>query len=147
MKNSINLCTRAALVALMTSFAVRAEPLDPAKVIAPFFKPPAEFADKFGPSSEDYAALQKFAADNGLRIVDKTPNRMVLNIEAPAATIESAVHVSMNLFQHPTEARTFFSADREPTLDLDVPILHITGLDDFDLPHAKNIVQIGRAHV
>ena len=99
-----------------------------------------EFAEKYGPSDEDYAGLQKFAADNGLRIVDKTPNRMVLNVEAPAATIESAFHVSMNLFQHPTEARTFFSADREPTLDLDVPVLHITGLDDFDLPHSKNIV-------
>ncbi|MGH9495401.1 MAG: S53 family peptidase [Candidatus Sulfotelmatobacter sp.] len=99
-----------------------------------------EFAERFGPSQEDYAALQKFAADNGLRIVDSMGNRMVLDVEAPAATIETVFHVSMDLFQHPTEARTFFSADREPTVDVDVPILHITGLDNFDSTHAKNFV-------
>lgn len=100
-----------------------------------------EFTERFGPSEEDYAALQKFAAGNGLRIVDKMANRMVLDVEAPAASIESAFHVSMNLFQHPTEARTFFSADREPTFEAGVPILHITGLDDFDIPHSKNFEQ------
>lgn len=99
-----------------------------------------EFAEKFGPSEEDYAALQRFAQANGLRIVEKMSNRMVLDVEAPAANIESAFHVTMGVFQHPTEARTFFSADREPTVEADVPILHITGLDDFVLPQAKNFI-------
>lgn len=99
-----------------------------------------EFAQRFGPAEEDYAALQDFARANGFTIIGKTRNRMVLNVEAPAATIESALHVSMSVFQHPTEARTFFSADREPTVDLNIPVLHITGLDNFDIPHAKNFI-------
>ncbi|HEY1676199.1 MAG TPA: S53 family peptidase [Candidatus Sulfotelmatobacter sp.] len=99
-----------------------------------------EFAERFGPSEEDYAALQRFAQANGLKIVEKMSNRMVLDVEAPAATIESAFHVTMGVFQHPTEARTFFSADREPTVESDVPILHITGLNDFVLPQSKNFI-------
>ena len=43
------------------------------------------------------------------------------------------------VYRHPTEKRTFYAPDREPTLDLEAPVLHISGLDYFTLPHAKNI--------
>src|SRR5579863_2917851 len=46
---------------------------------------------------------------------------------------------SASVYQHPTENRTFYAPDREPSLDLNVPLLHISGLDNFTLPHAKNI--------
>jgi subtilase family serine protease len=96
-----------------------------------------QFAERFGPAESDYAALQRFAQANGFKIVDVAGNRLVLDIEGSAANVESAFHVSLGLYQHPTEARTFYSTDREPTLDLDVPVLHITGLDNFTLPKAK----------
>ncbi len=99
-----------------------------------------EFAERFGPTEEDYAALESFAQTNGLRVVDKMANRMVMDLDGPAANVESALHVTMAVFQHPTEARTFFSADREPTLNLNIPILHISGLDDYSLPVAKNFI-------
>ncbi len=41
----------------------------------------------------------------------------------------------MKLYQHPTEKRSFFSPDREPTVNVNVPIVHIAGLDNFSLPH------------
>jgi subtilase family serine protease len=96
-----------------------------------------QFTDQFGPAASDYAALQRFAKTNGLQIVDTAGNRMVLDIEGPASKVESAFHVSLGLYQHPTEARTFYSTDREPAPDLDVPVLHVTGLDNFTLPKAK----------
>ena len=99
-----------------------------------------EFTEKFGPSEADYAALQDFAKANSLSIIDAPANRVVLDIEAPAATIEAAFHVTLGLYQHPTEGRTFYAPDREPTLDLAVPVLHISGLDDFSLPQPKNIL-------
>lgn len=40
----------------------------------------------------------------------------------------------MNVYQHPTELRTFFSPDREPSLDLNVAVAHIAGLDNFSIP-------------
>lgn len=96
-----------------------------------------EFTERFGPTADDYAALQKFTESKGLTVVDKPANRMVLNVEGSTARIEAAFKVTLNVYQHPTEARTFYAPDREPTLDLDVPLLHITGLDDYSLMRPK----------
>ena len=98
-----------------------------------------EFTGRFGPGESDYSAVINFARANGLAVVDTAANRMVVDVEGPAASIENAFHVSLGLYQHPTEARTFYAPDREPTLDLDVPLLHISGLDNFTLPRAKNV--------
>jgi subtilase family serine protease len=48
-------------------------------------------------------------------------------------------HVKIGLYAHPAEARLFLSADREPTLDLAVPIQHITGLDNYMRPFTRLI--------
>jgi subtilase family serine protease len=98
-----------------------------------------EFAERFGPVESDYAAVLNFAQANGLAVIDTFENRMVVDVEGPAANIESAFHISLGIYQHPTENRTFYAPDREPTPDLDVPLLHISGLDNFTLPHAKNV--------
>jgi hypothetical protein len=78
-----------------------------------------EFAERFGPREEDYAAVQDFAKTNGLDVIDTPANRMVLDVEGAPATIESAFHVTLGVYQHPTEARTFYAPDREPTVDID----------------------------
>jgi subtilase family serine protease len=98
-----------------------------------------EFVERFGPALSDYEGLLRFARANGLTLVDVAENRMVVDVEGPAANIESAFHVSLGVYQHPTEPRTFYAPDREPTVDLEVPLLHISGLDNHTLPHAKNI--------
>jgi subtilase family serine protease len=96
-----------------------------------------EFTERFGPTEADYEAVQQYSKARGLDIIDTPANRMVLDVEAPAATIESALHLRLNLYQHPTESRTFYAPDREPTVDLEVPLLHIDGLDDFSPPRPK----------
>jgi subtilase family serine protease len=98
-----------------------------------------QFTERFGPVESDYLAVMNFVRANGLAVVDTAANRMVVDVEGPAANIESAFDVRLGLYQHPTEARTFYAPDREPTPDLDAPLLHISGLDNFALPHAKNI--------
>ncbi|MGA7220264.1 MAG: S53 family peptidase [Candidatus Sulfotelmatobacter sp.] len=105
-----------------------------------------EFTERFGPVEPDYEALKQYSRANGLDIIDTPANRMVLDVEGPAATIESAFHVSINLYQHPTEERAFYAPDREPTVDLDVPLLHISGLDDFSIPQAKSFVSDSSVH-
>jgi subtilase family serine protease len=97
-----------------------------------------EFTDKFGPAAGDYEAVRQFARANRLAVVDTAANRMVLDVEGTVANIEKAFQVKMGVYQHPTEKRTFYSPDREPSLDLGIPVLHISGLDNFTLPRAKN---------
>jgi subtilase family serine protease len=98
-----------------------------------------EFTSRFGPSARDYAAVLNFAKANGLKVVDTAANRLVVDIEGGVSNIENAFHISIDTYQHPTENRPFYAPDREPSLDLDVPVLHISGLDNFALPRAKNI--------
>jgi len=99
----------------------------------------AEFTDRFAPSEEDYQTLIRFADANGLRITSTAPNRMLIDVEAPVANVEKAFHVKMGVYQHPSEARTFFAPDREPTPNLAIPLWHITGLDNFSIPHPAGL--------
>jgi len=94
-----------------------------------------EFTKRFGPSQDDYDALIKFAAANGLTVIRTSRNRMNLDVSASAQNIERAFHVTMGVYQHPTENRTFYAPDREPTVDLPFKLWHIAGLDNYSIPH------------
>jgi len=59
---------------------------------------------------------------------------MLLQVRGSVANIEKALHVSMSVYQHDTENRTFFAPDREPTPDLAVQLWHIGGLDNYATP-------------
>jgi subtilase family serine protease len=94
-----------------------------------------QFTDQFVPTVEDYQAVVHFAQANGFTVTDDPPNRLIVPIQGTAAQIEKAFNVKMNLYQHPTENRIFFSPDREPSLALSVPLGHIAGLDNYSIPH------------
>lgn len=100
-----------------------------------------EFTARFGPTQEDYDAVIRFATANGLKVTGTAPNRMVVDVTGPVASVERAFHVNMGVYQHPTENRKFFAPDREPTVDLPVALWHVTGLDNFSLPHPMSLVR------
>src|ERR1700733_15142779 len=97
----------------------------------------AQFTEQFSPTVQDYQTVVNFAKANGFTVTDIPPNRLLVDINGTVAQIEKAFHVTMKVYQHPTENRTFYSPDREPSLDLSVPVTHIAGLNDFSLPHSK----------
>ena len=94
-----------------------------------------EFTAKFGPSQEDYDAVLRYAKTNGLKVVGGTRDGMDVQIEGAVENIETAFHVSMGTYQHPTENRTYYAPDREPMVDLPFQLWHVSGLDNFSLPH------------
>jgi subtilase family serine protease/sugar lactone lactonase YvrE len=93
-----------------------------------------QFTEQFGPTAEDYQAVVDFAQANGLTVTDRPANRMIVPVNGSVEQINKAFHVRMNNYQHPTENRTFFSPDREPSLALSVPVAHIAGLNNFSIP-------------
>jgi subtilase family serine protease len=95
-----------------------------------------EFTRMFGPNQEDYSALARWAETNGFTVVGTSRNRLNLDVTGSVATIETAFHVNMGLYQHPTENRTFYAPDREPTVDLPFQLWHIAGLDNYSIPHS-----------
>ncbi len=100
---------------------------------------PAQFTEKFGPTEQDYRALIEFAETNGFTITATHPNRVLLDVAASVGDLEKALHLKLLLYPHPKEARTFYAPDAEPSLDLDVPVLDISGLDSFSPPHPASL--------
>ena len=97
----------------------------------------ANFTERFGPTEQDYQAVVKFAEANGLTVTDTPLNRLLVDVNGSVAQIQKAFHVVMTVYQHPTENRTFYSPDREPSLDLSVPVAHIAGLNNYSIPRPK----------
>jgi subtilase family serine protease len=99
------------------------------------FLTPQEFTARFGPSQEDWDALVAFAKASGFQIVSGSRDAMDLRLIGTVAAMERAFHLTLGTYQHPTENRTFFGPDREPTVDLPFRLWHISGLDNYSIPH------------
>jgi kumamolisin len=59
---------------------------------------------------------------------------MEVQVKGTVQAIETALHVSMNTYQHPTENRIFFGTDREPSPSLSFNLWHVSGLDNYSIP-------------
>ena len=99
------------------------------------FVTPTEFTARFGPTAEDYEKVVRFATSSGFEVVGGSRDGMDVQIKGPVSAVETAFHVNMRVYNHPTEARTFYSPDREPVMDLNIPLWHVSGLDNYSLPH------------
>ncbi len=100
---------------------------------------PEQFTEQFGPTEEDYQTVLAFAKRSGLTVTATSANRVLVNVSGSVAEIEKAFHVTLRTYRHPTESRTFYAPDIEPSIESGVPILDISGLSDYALPHPKNI--------
>jgi uncharacterized repeat protein (TIGR03803 family) len=108
---------------------------DPSSANYHQFLTPAQFAARFGPTGSDYESVTKFAKSHGLIVTGRHSNRALLSVEGTVADIERAFHVSINQYQDPKHSRIFYAPDTAPSLDLDVPVLAVSGLDNYFLPH------------
>ena len=108
---------------------------DPASPSYRHFLTVAEFTERFGPTQQDYDAVVRFAKASGFAVIGGTRDGMDVQIKGPVSAIETAFHVKMGTYQHPTESRTFYAPDREPTTDLPFALWHVSGLDNYSIPH------------
>ena len=99
------------------------------------FLTPQEFTARFGPRQKDWDALVAFAKASGFQIVGGSRDAMDLRMTGTVAAIEKAFHVTMGVYQHPAENRTFYAPDREPTVNLPFSLWHVSGLDNYSIPH------------
>jgi subtilase family serine protease len=98
-----------------------------------------QFTTMFGPSEEDYDTVVHFAEANGLKVVATSRNRLNLDVSGSVAAIEKAFHVNLGVYRHPTENRTFYAPDREPSLSLPFRLWHIAGLDNYSIPRPAGL--------
>ncbi|MGO8984693.1 MAG: protease pro-enzyme activation domain-containing protein [Terriglobales bacterium] len=99
------------------------------------FLTPAEFTEKFGPTQQDYDAVVGYVQNHGLAIVGGSRDGMEVQVKGTVSAIESAFHVNLLTYQHSNENRAFYAPDREPTVDMPLVLWHISGLDNYSIPH------------
>ncbi|MEO7716664.1 MAG: protease pro-enzyme activation domain-containing protein [Capsulimonas sp.] len=96
-----------------------------------------EYNATFAPTEAQYNTVITYLKSQGFTVNSTYGNRMIVDVGAPIANVEQTFHVNMLVYQHPTENRTFFGPDAEPALDKAIPILGVTGLDNYSLPHSN----------
>lgn len=94
-----------------------------------------EFISRYGPTEQDYASVINFAKANGLTITGEHRNRMVVDVSGKVSNVENALHVKMHTYRHPTENRDFFASDADPSIPAGLPVIHVSGLNNFSIPH------------
>lgn len=106
---------------------------DPASPSYQQWLTPEAFAARFSPSVEDYAKVAAWARAKGLEVTRTYPNRLLICVSGTVPDIENAFGVRMFQYRHPS-GLLFRSPDRVPTLDLDVAIDTVNGLNDLARP-------------
>lgn len=110
---------------------------DPANANYHHYLTPQQFADQFGPSSEDYQKVIDFAKANGLSVVRVHPNHLLLDVEGKASDVQKAFHVNLRKYHHPSENRDFYAPDVDPQVPSALPVDSISGLDNYRSPHFR----------
>jgi kumamolisin len=99
------------------------------------FLTPAQFTARFGPTQADYDAAISYLEASGFTVVGGSRDGMEIQVKGTVEAVNRAFHLSMQTYQHPTEGRTFYGPDREPTTDLHFALWHVSGLDNYSIPH------------
>jgi subtilase family serine protease len=107
---------------------------DPASPSYRHFLTASDFTARFGPSQADYDALVQFLKSRGFTVVGGTRDSMDVAIKGPVSAVQTAFNVTMRTFQHPTENRTYYAPDREPTVNLPFQLWHVSGLSNYSIP-------------
>jgi len=98
-----------------------------------------EFTQTYGATAADFTALSNWATSNGFSIFAAYSNNLYLGVTATAAQIQSALYVNL-LYRQASDGTPFVTVDRDPSIDLSVTILQISGLTDFRVPQPSNTV-------
>ncbi|HTR41792.1 MAG TPA: protease pro-enzyme activation domain-containing protein [Pseudomonadales bacterium] len=107
---------------------------DPSSPNYRHFLTPGQFYGQFGPNEQDYQMAVNFAKVNGLSIIGTSSNHMVLDVRGRVSDIEKAFQVKLRTYHHPKENREFYAPDKDPSINASLPIMHISGLDNFVIP-------------
>jgi subtilase family serine protease len=110
---------------------------DPASPLFHHFLTVPEFTAQFGPTQVDYDAVVAFAKENGLAVTGGSRDGMEVQVKGPVSAVESAFHLKMGNYRRPDGSGEFFAPDREPSVDLPIPLWHVSGLDNFSIPKTR----------
>jgi subtilase family serine protease len=104
---------------------------DPASTNFHRYLTPEQFSEQFGPTDAAYQTVLQFAASNGFTVTATYAHRELVSVSATVSDLERAFQVNLRTYQHPTESRQFYAPDVEPSVPTIVPILSVSGLNNY----------------
>jgi subtilase family serine protease len=111
--------------------ATLADIYDPSSANFHHYLTPEEFTQRFGPTQADYDAVVAWATASGLTVTSTTSNRRIVDVDAPVSVINRVFNLTVQRYADPVRpGRSFHAPDREPMVDLAVPLLAISGLEN-----------------
>lgn len=108
---------------------------DPSSTNFHHYLTPQQINEKFGATEAEYQAVLQFARTNGLTLIRAHDDRRIVDVGGTVAAIENAFHLHLLTYPHPTESRQFYAPDVEPSVDAAVPILSVSGLNNYSRHH------------
>jgi len=101
------------------------------------FLTPAEFNERFAPTSAEAESVSQYLEAQGLTVLQVTPNRMLIQARGTAAQLEKAFEVTIN--DYTLKGQRHFSNDRDPSVpaELSATVKSITGLTSFGRFHSN----------
>ncbi len=96
------------------------------------FLKPAEFAEKFGPTPQDYQAVADYARSQGLTVTATHPARTLLDVAGPASAVEFAFGVQLGQYQlHDGRIAYANSAPPRVPRSIAARLAGVAGLNNF----------------
>ena len=92
-----------------------------------------QFAANFGPTTCDYQGVIDWLQSQGFTITQTFSDRSLISVSGTVAQVEATFCVTMNNYLRPDNSQ-FYSADRDPSVNLSIPLLAISGLDNYVIP-------------
>ena len=96
---------------------------------------PTQFTALYGPSVAHYDATVAYLKANGFKVIGGSRGGMDVTVRGPVSSVESAFHVTMRIYHDPVHNRNFYSPDRTPTTGLNFDLWHVSGLNNYSVPH------------
>jgi pro-kumamolisin-like protein/Big-like domain-containing protein/subtilase family protein len=107
---------------------------DPASANYRKFLTPQSISDRFGPTREDYDAVQAYFERHGFTVAEGSANRMTLTLRGTRAQVRSALAVDIS--DYTLGERSFYANDTDPALPphLASKVEAVSGLSNLGAP-------------
>jgi uncharacterized repeat protein (TIGR01451 family) len=110
---------------------------DPTSPSYHHFLTSSEFTTQFGPTEAEYQQVIRFAQTNGLIVKHTHANRMLVEVDGRVSDIEHTFNITLHTYRDPKANRQFFAPDVEPSVPAAVPVLDVSGLDNYVVAHPR----------
>ncbi len=110
---------------------------DPKSPLFHHFLTPGDFLNRYGPTATQYACLAGYAVSNGLTVVRRHSNRLVLDVAGKADAVQRAFHVHLYNYQRHGEAHCFYAPDVNPSVPNGLALADVWGLNNERRPRPQ----------